>query len=173
MKFKVGDKVRLLKDKMHDVHTDMTKIKFENEEIGVIKHISDCDTDIYKIEIIFDDGYSNCWCCEDEIELINKKPYKRELLEMPLGTIIKIDGEEGNNVFVKVGEEMFCNNKDDVIEEDDIYHDLSLAFFGNEIVEIQVPTYRTIYTKDKEIREMTISEIEKELGYSIKVIKED
>ena len=93
---------------------------------------------------------------------------------MPLGTIIKTDTEEGNNVFVKVGEETFYNDDDDELDEEDIHDDLSIDFFGNKIIEIQEPIcYKTIYTENREIREMTISEIEKKLGYSIKVIKED
>ena len=45
--------------------------------------------------------------------------------------------------------------------------------FGNKIIEIQIPTYETIYKADKEVKEMTIAEIEKELGYPVKIIKED
>ena len=173
MKFKVGDKVRLLKEKMNNDHCDKTIIKFKNEEIGVIEEFDDNEFVKNNIRIIFDNGYSDCWCHEDEIELVNKKPSKSELLKMPLGTIIKTDREIGKNVFVKVGEETFCNDYDDELDEEDIYDDLSIEFFGNRIMEIQEPTYRSIYTIDKEIREMTISEIEKELGYPIKVIRED
>lgn len=173
MKFKVGDKVRLLKEKMNNDHCDETIIKFKNEEIGVIEEFDGNESVKNNIRIIFEDGYSNCWCHEDEIELVNKKPSKSELLKMPLGTIIKTDREIENNVFVKVGEETFCNDNDDELDEEDICDDLSIEFFGNRIIEIQEPTYRSIYTINKEIREMTISEIEKELGYPIKVIRED
>lgn len=88
------------------------------------------------------------------------KPTKKELFEMPLGTIIKTDGKE-HNIFVKVGEDDFCND------------DLSLKYSGNKIIEIQEPSYTTIYRAEEEVKEMTIAEIEKELGYPIKVIKED
>ena len=172
MKFKIGDKVRLLKEKMNDLHCDETIKKFKNNEIGIISEIIHCYSSA-NFRIIFADGYNGCLCSEDEIELVCTKPSKRELLKMPLGTIIKTDIEGRNNVFVKVGEDIFCNDEDDLIEEDDIFKDLSLKFYGNEIVEIQEPTFTTIYTKNKEVREMTISEIEKELGYPIKVIKEN
>ena len=174
MNFRIGDKVKLLKEKMNDRHCDETIIKFKNEEIGIIKEFDNDDFTKNNIQIIFNDGYSNCWCNKDEIELVNKKPSKSELLKMPLGTIIKTDTEEGNNVFVKVGEETFYNYDDDKLDEEDIHDDLNIDFFGNKIIEIQEPIcYKTIYTENREIREMTISEIEKKLGYPIKVIKED
>ena len=174
MNFRIGDKVKLLKEKMNDRHCDETIIKFKNEEIGIIKEFDNDDFTKNNIQIIFNDGYSNCWCHKDEIELVNKKPSKSELLKMPLGTIIKTDTEEGNNVFVKVGEETFYNDDDDKLDEEDIHDDLNIDFFGNKIIEIQEPIcYKTIYTENREIREMTISEIEKKLGKTIKVIKED
>ena len=174
MNFRIGDKVKLLKEKMNNGHCDETIIKFKNEEIGTIKGFVYDESVKNNIRIIFDDGYSNCWCHEDEIELANKKPSKSELLKMPLGTIIKTDTEEGNNVFVKVGEETFYNDDDDELDEEDIHDDLSIDFFGNKIIEIQEPIcYRTIYAENREIREMTIPEIEKKLGYPIKIIKED
>ena len=174
MNFRIGDKVKLLKEKMNDRHCDETIIKFKNEEIGIIKEFDNDDFTKNNIQIIFNDRYSNCWCHKDEIELVNKKPSKSELLKMPLGTIIKTDTEEGNNVFVKVGEETFYNDDDDKLDEEDIHDDLNIDFFGNKIIEIQEPIcYKTIYTENREIREMTISEIEKKLGYPIKVIKED
>ena len=101
------------------------------------------------------------------------KPTKEELLKMPIGTIIKTDSEE-HNIFAKVGKNDFCNDDVDHIENCNISDDLSLdVYFANEIVEIQEPAYTTIYKKDTEIKEMTVKQIEKELGYPIKIIKED
>ena len=98
---------------------------------------------------------------------------KEELFKMPIGTKITTDLEE-NNIFVKVGENDFCNDYRDHIEDDDINEDLSLDYCGDKIIEIQEPNeYQTIYKADEEVKEMTIAEIEKELGYPIKVVKED
>ena len=97
---------------------------------------------------------------------------KEELFKMPIGTKITTDLEE-NNIFVKVGENDFCNDYRDHIEDDDINEDLSLDYCGDKIIEIQEPTYRTIYRAETEVKEMTIAEIEKELGYPIKVVKEE
>ena len=108
---------------------------------------------------------------EDMIENF-VKPSKEELFKMPLGTIIKTD-RDCNNVFVKVGENDFCNDDVDHIESCYVNDDLSLECFGNKIIEIQEPSYRTIYKADEEVKEMTIAEIEKELGYPIKVVKEE
>ena len=33
--------------------------------------------------------------------------------------------------------------------------------------------YKTVFDRDTEVKEMTIAEIEKELGYPIKVVKEE
>ena len=97
---------------------------------------------------------------------------KEELFKMPIGTKITTDLEE-NNIFVKVGENDFCNNDCDHIEYDNIKEDLSLDYYEGKIIEIQEPNYTTIYKEDKQVKEMTIAEIEKELGYPIKVVQED
>lgn len=164
MKFKVGEKInderygkgRILKIK--DGNSILVEFEKENNSfhdgngMGQDKHC-------YWVE----NGYF--------IQVI-AKPTKEELFKMPIGTIIKTD-REYNNVFVKVGENDFCNDAVDHIEYNDVNDDLSLECFGNKIIEIQEPTYNTIHKADEEVREMTIAEIEKELGYPIKVVKEE
>ena len=48
---------------------------------------------------------------------------------------------------------------------------------GDEIYDImkveRAIEYKTVFNRDTEVKEMTIAEIEKELGYPIKVIKEN
>lgn len=48
---------------------------------------------------------------------------------------------------------------------------------GDEIYDImkveRAIEYKTVFNRDTEVKEMTIAEIEKELGYPIKVVKED
>lgn len=172
MKYKIGDKVRIKKELKEGnefggcVNNEMVKYA------GKIVTITDSWKDLYgreKYEIKED----KCWAWTKDMFEDSIKLTKEELLKMPIGTIIKTNSEK-HNIFAKVGENDFCNDDVDHIEDRDINNDLSLSvYFANEIVEIQKPTYTTIYKKEAQIKEMTLSEIEKELGYSIKIIKED
>ena len=167
MKFKVGEKVKIKKnlkegyDFKHYVADEMEKFK------GKTVTIYSVNSEAYRIE---EDNMSWDWT-EDMFEglaIITKE----ELFKMPIGTKITTDLEE-NNIFVKVGENDFCNNDCDHIEYDNIKEDLSLDYYEGKIIEIQEPNYTIIYKEDKQVKEMTIAEIEKELGYPIKVVKED
>ena len=167
MKFKVGEKVKIKKnlkegyDFKYYVADEMEKFK------GKTVTIYSVNSEAYRIE---EDNMRWEWT-EDMFEglaIITKE----ELFAMPLGTIIKTDEKE-HNIFVKVGENDFCNDDADHIESCDVNDDLSLKYFGHKIIEIQEPNYTTIYKEDKQVKEMTIAEIEKELGYPIKVVKEE
>lgn len=171
MKFKVGDKVRIRRGlKKGDNYKIYVNDDME-ELAGRIVTITDAwDNNGGRYEID-EDKVCYTWT-EDMFEglaIITKE----ELFKMPIGTKITTDLEE-NNIFVKVGENDFCNNDCDHIEYDNIKEDLSLDYYKEgKIIEIQEPNYTTIYKEDKQVKEMTIAEIEKELGYPIKVIKED
>lgn len=171
MKFKVGDKVRIRKDLKEG---DNFEIYVDNEMeklAGEIVTITNVNKVFAGVRYVIDkDDRFFSWT-EDMFESLTK-PTKEELFKMPIGTIIKTDQEE-NNVFVKVGEDDFCNDCADHIEEYDVNDDLTLNMFATKIVEIQEPTFETIYRADEEIKEMTMLEIEKELGYPIKIIKEE
>ena len=170
MKFKIGDKVRIRKDlKERDDFKEYVTDNMEElaGKIVTITKAWENDGEKYYIK---EDMYNYIWS-EDMIENF-VKPSKEELFKMPLGTIIKTD-RDCNNVFVKVGENDFCNDDVDHIESCYVNDDLSLECFSNKIIEIQEPSYRTIYKADEEVKEMTIAEIEKELGYPIKVVKEE
>lgn len=168
MKFKVGEKVKIKKNLKEGygfkyyVADEMEKFK------GKTVTIYSVNSEAYRIE---EDNMSWDWT-EDMFEglaIITKE----ELFKMPIGTKITTDLEE-NNIFVKVGENDFCNNDCDHIEYDNIKEDLSLDYYEEgKIIEIQEPNYTTIYKEDKQVKEMTIAEIEKELGYPIKVVKEE
>lgn len=162
MKYKVGDKVN---------HK-----KYGEGKILEISNNTDLLVEFKEKNSCFHNGSGrgkdfHCyWVSNDDLIV---KPTKEELFKMPLGTIIKTDREE-HNVFVKVGENDFCNDDVDHIEDNYVNDDLSLECFGNRIIEIQEPNeYQTIYKADEEAKEMTIAEIEKELGYPIKVVKEE
>lgn len=172
MKYEAGDKVRIRKDLKKgdnfELWVDDEMEKLAGKKVTIIKVFRTLTSVRYNIDK--DRGFYS-WT-EDMFEDF-EKPTNNELLRMPIGTIIKTDREE-NNVFVKVGEKDFCNNNCDHILDQNINKDLSLdCYFSNKIIEIQEPTYNTIYKADKKIKEMTIAEIEKELGYPIKVVKEE
>lgn len=170
MKFKVGDRVRIKKD-LKEGYDYKLYVNDDMEELaGKIATITSAWENCGARYEINEDAGTNTWT-EEMFENITK-PTKEELLKMPLGTIIKTDEKE-HNIFVKVGENDFCNDDADHIESCDVNDDLSLKYFGNKIIEIQEPSYTTIYKADEEVKEMTIAEIEKELGYPIKVVKEE
>lgn len=171
MKFKVGDRVRIRKDlKKGDDFEIYVTDKME-ELAGEIVTITKVNKALVNVRYVIDkdDGFY-AWS-EDMFES-SVKPSKEELFKMPLGTIIKTNRQE-HNVFVKVGENDFCNDDCNYIEDSYVNNDLSLDVFGIKIVEIQEPTYEIIYKEEAEVKEMTIAEIEKELGYPIKVVKEE
>ena len=66
---------------------------------------------------------------------------------------------------------MFCTHSS---MYNNVYNNLTIKRFEkhNEILEIQKPTYETIYKADKEPKKMTQKEIEKKLGYPIEIIEE-
>lgn len=170
MKFKVGDKVRIRKDLKYIKNYDELDIVSAMEEYaGRIMTIKRTVLNGY----YFEEDHGTWLWLEDTIEGFAVLT-KEELLAMPLGTIIITDREE-HNIFVKVGENDFCNNNADHIFQCHVEEDLTINrnHFGNKIIEIQEPTYNTIYKADKEVKEMTMAELEKELGYPVKIIKED
>lgn len=111
---------------------------------------------------------------ERAFEPCNIKPTKKELLELPIGTKIATDLEE-DNVFVKFDENSFINQQADILDGCDIGYNLliNIGGYGTKIIKIEVPDYKTIYDSSKEVKEMTIAEISKALGYEVKIVKED
>lgn len=111
----------------------------------------------------------------DNLKLINyRKPNKKELLELPIGTKITTDNDE-HNVFIRVAEDEFRNDYGDLLVDFDINDDLTIndKDCGTRIIKVEVPTYETEYDCSGEVKEMTIAEISKALGYEVKIIKED
>ena len=165
MKFKVGDKVRVIKS------TQRHSPELIIGNTYKIKYIDEADEERpYRL-----DNKGNNWVCDNEIELINTKPTRQELLDMPVGTKIYTD-RDISNVYIKVSESDFCNNYADYIVDININNNLSLdTCFASEdkIIKIEKPTYETVYDYSTEVQEMTLAEIEKALGHAVKIIKED
>lgn len=172
MKYKIGDKVRVKRELKEgddfDIYVSEEMAKYAGKIVTIAK-----ETKCYGNNTRYEIKEDRFWNWTEDMFEDSIKPTKEELLKMPIGTIIKTDSEK-HNIFVKVGENDFCNDDTDHIEDCNIGDDLKLdVYFANEIVEIQEPAYTTLYKKDTKVKEITISEIEKELGYPIKIIKED
>lgn len=61
----------------------------------------------------------------------------------------------------------------DFDEDFDIMKVYGLSKFSTEVLTFDIDHRDLLWEREKSKKEMTISEIEKELGYSIKIIKED
>lgn len=178
MKFKVGDIVKGIPDNGYSItNGDMYK--------GEVVNVSD-DSIVIKIldhksKKLVGKEYPVVWKeyqienNEKCFELISlKKPTKEELLKMPIGTKITTNRDE-DNIFVKISDDVFENNYDECVWDTDIEEDLSITDieYGNKIIKIEVPTYETVYDSSKEVKEMTMDEICKALGYNVKIVKEE
>lgn len=170
MKFEVGDKVRVkknLKDIKKFKWGYMPEMKSFEGKIVTIKSVG-------KESVSIEEDTNRYGWDFRAFEPISKKPTKEELFKMPIGTKITTDLDE-YNVFVKKDTDRFENNLSDVISNYYINEDLSLnvGCYGDKIIKIEVPTYKTVYDSSEEVKEMTMDEICKVLGYNIKIIKEE
>ena len=164
MKFKVGDKVKIVGNSGHHIYSN------PRFEIGSVFEI----TSINVTGLGRPYELNNIYCCEEwEIELVDKKITKEELLKMPIGTKITTDLKE-DNVFIKMDKESLMNEKENYICNDDILEDLSITDedMGTKIIKIEEPIYKTVYDYTREVQEMTISEIEKVIGHKVKIIND-
>lgn len=169
MKFKVGDKVKVIK--LKNSHSPEVEIGKET----TITSIATGDYAPYE-----DD--QNCFF-EEELELIQPKKFT------------KYDLKERYIVTFRNGKEAVYT-KCIVIQQPDVYYyRLSLIKRGKslgifikienynddltnkydkdlDIISILKPKYETIWTREEEtVKEMTVEEISKELGYEVKIVK--
>ena len=168
MKFKVGDKVKIIK--LRGYHAS-------DVEVGQIGKIvgTDSNNNPYKVQYTGNVEDTN-WFTEEELELaVFTKPTKDDLLAMPSGSIITTDLNEKLNRFLKVGDEFYDEEGTYCFDDSDIADDLSITDddYGTKIIRIEKPIgYETIYDFSAEMQEMTIADIEKALGHPIKIVKE-
>lgn len=162
MKYKVGDKVKI-------VDANRREDAICGFETGDIVTIIDCYDDKQRYMIIKDDftGYI------DECNLKDLNSYTWEDFEKcPIGT--KVTFESGEE-YVKTSNEEECFDGDYFYrnyEDLEDFKDNSDTHNLGKIIKIEEPTYTTVYEPTEEVKEMTIAELEKELGYKIKVVKE-
>ena len=177
MKFKVGDLIKGTESNSYGI-TNMKMTKGKVLEIDG----SQMNIEILEHKNEGEKG-KTFWVSNNECDfslIINEKPSIEELKNMPIGTRITIDRED-DNVLVKVEEdelEFYSVKQDENLDSYDINDDLTIDEDWNDettkIIKIEKPIeYETVYEYfEEEKKEMTIAEIEKELGYSVKIVKE-
>lgn len=157
---------RMTKAEVLSVYGDRMKIKvLEHKDASYIGNITNVDNTYTKFELVR-----------------GKKVTKKELLAMPIGTKITTNARTkvwGYNPYIYTGEK-FVSIGGNCLLKDTINEDLTLEtdtgafdsteFDGSKIIKIEEPEYVTIY---EEKLEMTIAEIEKELGHPVKIVKEE
>lgn len=171
MKFKVGDIVKGIPGNGYDMTDENMykgKIITAVDDSMRIKILDHKNKNFIGDEYTVDNE-------EQKFELISqKKSTKEELLKMPIGTKITTNKDE-DNIFVKISDCVFENNDDECVWDTYIEEDLSITDieYGDKIMKIEVPTYETVYDSSEEVKEMTMDEICKALGYNVKIIKEE
>lgn len=157
-KFKVGDTVKII---------DASYSNFCENDIGVIIE-NDNSSCPYKVKRAID-GETQ-WFHENQITL--QEYTWEDFKKCPIGT--KITFEDGV-MLVKTGDNRFesqiCQRPYEMLLN---FKDNNVCAKRGKIIKIEEPTsYITVYEPKEEIKEMTLADVCKELGYEIKLIKED
>ena len=173
MKFKIGD---IIKGKAGNGYC-ITNSNMYKAEVTKILADGDMEIKVLSHKKSSEEGQEHVVTNSDEeFELIShKKITKEELFDFPIGTRITTDAKE-DNVFTKTQSDEFENDEYDIINDYDVEDDLTLndEDYGKRIVKIEVPaTYDVVYDFSQQVREMTLAEISEELGYEVKIIKEE
>ena len=151
MKYKVGDKVRIVDDEYNS---------FRNGEIvKIIKinHNADCS-------YFCENEFNSEWVSEEEIELLEYT--WEDFLKAPIGT--KVTFEDGT-ILVKSDVDRF-DNEEDVATYRYIESFNRKDGYGK-IIKIEEPTYTTVYELTEQVEEMTMEEVCKALGKNIKIVR--
>ena len=163
MEFKNGDLVKVKETTLNE--------KINGKTGRIIKIVGNIATLYFeeKIDTCWDNGHK--W----NIHVGEIEPYipnKTDLYNMPLGTKITTDKYK-HNVFIRTDKTTFENDDGNILLKEDVNNDLTIndEDLGTKITKIEVPKYITKY-KDAEVKEMTINEISKALGYKVKIIEE-
>lgn len=171
MGFKVGDIIKGKKDNGYSFTNEkMTRAEVldvsgcAEMRIKVLKH-----ADTSHVGLI-----ARVLNTTEKFEFANQKLAKEELFAMPVGTKITTDAERDNEYFYTG---LAFESKDYRLKPYEINEDLTLNVRyesrGTRIVKIEEPEYTTIYEEKQEKLEMTLAEIEKQLGHPVKIVKEE
>jgi hypothetical protein len=165
-KFKVGDYVQLNPEckEFKD-----GKGRVEYGDVGVIsKYISE------SYLIVNFEGKCHDWYGYED-ELIFYRPVKTTD-NLITGDIVTL--ENGDRLYFDGFhfEDLSDENNNNLCNEYDLNHDLTMkarSCSESDIVKVERPMkYATVFERVKVVREMTISEISKALGYEVKIVKE-
>lgn len=158
-KFKVGDKVKIVKP-FCDIDQNY------KGHIVTIKSIDVMDSQRLFVEE-------------------NDRPWR--ICEIAKAVISKADLQDGDIVTLRNGDKLLYHNEDFIDMSDDNDNYLSdineinenLTYEDrdekdNDIIKVERPTgYTTIFERDEKVKEMTLKEVCKELGYEVKIVKEE
>lgn len=168
-KFKVGDKVKVVKESDHFAPKECTG------RVGEIKMIgySNPEIKVYFGEEI--DGSYTWYFSEDELEVVVEDSPKFTKSDLKDRYIVTFgDGEygmvDGDKIRIIQDGEFLNHMTYDVADLRENLTDVDDAEFYD-IVAVHKPEYKTIWERTETIKEMTISDIEKALGHKIKVVK--
>ena len=156
MKYKVGNIVKVI----NDVDSYFDK--------GDIVQIVEIDDSLVPYRCLRLKDNKSQWLDEEDFELVRYT--WEDFKKAPTGT--KVTFESGLHIFKidkdEFGDE-FANMSDNFSYEDLENFKTKVSGYGK-IIKIEEPIYTTVY--EPEVKEMTIAELEKELGYKIKIVKE-
>ena len=154
MKFKVGDRVRFSKAMDGESHGPV--VEFDN----IIRKITKINNDEFRLE-----GLPENWFFESELELVDTSNFT------------KSDLQEGDIVTDREGDKSIYHDEELIGDTDiiDHFNDDLKSRSGNDdydIVKVERPIkMETVFEEEPEVREMTVEEISKALGYEVKVVK--
>ena len=171
MKYKVGDKVKVI-DKLKKSRVSYRGTFVPDMDIYLGKTI-----EIEEVDDEDKDYYSNGWHWTDE--MIERKENEK------YNMFTKDDLENGDIIFLRNGNELIVYNDNELCDlESDYFNPLNnledleedLTYEDDEdydVVEVKRPSgYDTMFERKEEVKEMTVSEISKKLGYEVKIVKE-
>ena len=158
-KFKIGDRVRLIKNPNWGI------------EIGDTGVVDELDTRPY---VIWDKNNERWSFNENELELVDVVKTKDDL---KCGDIVTLrNGDKliyGDDEFMDLDD----NNDNSLCDLDDLKDDLKYDGYKHsndyDIIKVERPiNFEIVYVRDETVREMTVEEISKALGYEVKIVKE-
>jgi hypothetical protein len=161
MKFKVGDRVRIVKP-MLETQQDLKGSTF------VIKYVSDSS---------YAGGYfdeeDRIWK-EHELELVEVNMTKKDLKD---GDIVTLRNGDRLVLFEEDFTDVSKDSANMLLVLDDLDNNLNYARYGNrnedyDVIKVERPVeYETVFErKEEEVKELTVDEISEKLGYKVKVV---
>lgn len=179
MKYKVGDKVRIVKEKKG---AGWNSDGLMDEWLGKVMTIESVHFHHYKMEEDKGQWYWFEGMIEGEATEMTKSDLiaGKHVVETRNGRRFLIfDSKVGKFMFETNGEFMLLESYDEylmMIDEDEDFDIMKIYEFKNPASKFSMQKYSeqclTLVWERTEPKEMTMAEIEKELGYKVKIVKE-